>query len=421
VQLTSTFRLVVAHWQTRAAHRVHVATILFVWALVYGAAGCGGHGDQQQGQRPPTEVSVITTTPKDVPVTWEYIAQVQSSRQVNIQARVNGFLDKRVYTEGSVVKEGDVLFQMDPKPFQAQLDAALASLKGQQARLEVTRQNLERTKPLTAAKALSQKDLDDATGAFLSAKAAVDQAKADVETAQLNLSYTTITSPVTGITGAAAQQDGTYLNILNSQLTTVAVLTPMWVNFSLSENELQKTRDEIAKGVLHAPDKGEYVVEIVLVDGAVFPQTGRITFANFEYNPQTGMFLIRVNVDNPNGLLRPNQYVRVRLHGAVRPNAILVPQRAVQQGSRGHFVWVVDKEGKVDARPIVLGDAFNNDLFVFDGLRAGDQVVVDGAITLRPGEAVKASPLANQAAAASGGGQAGMNEKPAADAAKGDK
>jgi membrane fusion protein, multidrug efflux system len=268
---------------------------------------------------------------------------------------------------------------------------------------------------------LSQKDLDDATGAFLSAKAAVDQAKADVETAQLNLSYTTITSPVTGITGAAAQQDGTYLNILNSQLTTVAVLTPMWVNFSLSENELQKTRDEIAKGVLHAPDKGEYVVEIVLVDGAVFPQTGRITFANFEYNPQTGMFLIRVNVDNPNGLLRPNQYVRVRLHGAVRPNAILVPQRAVQQGSRGHFVWVVDKEGKVDARPIVLGDAFNNDLFVFDGLRAGDQVVVDGAITLRPGEAVKASPLANQAAAASGGGQARMNEKPAADAAKGDK
>ncbi|MGH8338379.1 MAG: efflux RND transporter periplasmic adaptor subunit, partial [Gammaproteobacteria bacterium] len=290
-------------------------------------------------------------------------------------------------------------FQMDPKPFQAQLDAALAALKGQQARLEVTRANLARTKPLTAANALSQKDLDDATGAFLAAQAAVDKAKADVDTARLNLSYTTIASPVTGITGAAAQQDGTYLNVLNSQLTTVAVLSPMWINFSLSENELQKIRDEAAKGLLHAPDKGEYVVEIILVYGSVFPQTGQITFANFEFNQQTGMFLIRVNVDNPKGLLRPNQYVRVRLHGAVRPNAILVPQRAVQQGAKGHFVWVVDKEGKVDTRPIQVGDAYNNDTFVFDGLRAGDQVVVDGAITLRPGEAVKATPVTNAAAA----------------------
>jgi membrane fusion protein (multidrug efflux system) len=132
------------------------------------------------------------------------------------------------------------------------------------------------------------------------------------------------------------------------------------------------------------------------------------------------MFLIRVSVDNPTALLRPNQYVRVRLHGAVRPNAILVPQRAVQQGSKGHFVWVVNQEGKVDARPVVLGDAYSNDWFVFDGLRAGDQVVVDGAITLRPGEAVKATPFANQAAGGGQGAGAGMSDKPAADA-KADK
>ncbi len=380
----------------RASRRAHLATLTFVCALAYGTSSCGRHGNEQaKGERPPTEVTVVAATPTDVPVTWEYIAQVQSSRQVNIQARVNGFLDKRVYTEGSVVKEGDVLFQMDQKPFQAQLDAAVAALKQQEARLEVARLNLARTKPLTAAHALSQKDLDDATGAFLAAQAAVEQAKADVETAKLNLSYTTIISPVSGITGAAAQQDGTYLNITNSQLTTVAVLSPMWVNFSVSENEMQKTRDEVAKGLLIAPDKGAYVVEIILVDGSLFPQTGRITFANYEYNAQTGMFLVRVSVDNPTGLLRPNQYVRVHLQGATRPNAILIPQRAVQQGSKGHFVWVVGKDSKVEARPIRLGDAYDNDWFIFDGLQAGDQVVVDGAITLRPGEPVKTSALPN--------------------------
>jgi membrane fusion protein (multidrug efflux system) len=433
VRCSSSFQSVIAHGQRRAARWACLTTVVFVCALVYATSGCGRGGKEAPGQRPPTEVTTLTVSPSDVPVTWEYIAQVQSSRQVNIQARVNGFLDKRVYSEGAIVKEGDVLFQMDQKPFQAQLDAAVAALKQQEARLEVARLNLARTKPLTAAHALSQKDLDDANGTFLSAQAAVEQAKADVETARLNLSYTTITSPVTGITGAAAQQDGTYLNITNSQLTTVAVLSPMWVNFSLSENELQKIRDEVAKGLLIAPDKGDYEVDIVLVDGSLFPQRGHITFANFEYNQQTGMFLIRVSVDNPveaglgggQGLLRPNQYVRVRLHGAIRPNAILVPQRAVQQGSKGHFVWVVDKEGKVDARPIVLGDAYSNDWFVYDGLRAGDQVVVDGAITLRPGETVKAAPLATEGAAAPAeGGQhtvAGVKQPPAASAAQADK
>jgi len=375
------------------------------------SAACGRHGEQaSQGGRPPAEVTVVTATPRDLPVTWEYIAQVQSSRQVNIQARVNGFLDRRVYTEGAMVKEGDVLFRMDPKPFQAQLDAALAALKQQEARLEVARKNLDRTKPLTAAHALSQKDLDDATGSFLSAQAAVEQAKAAVETARLNLSYTTIVSPVAGITGSAQQQDGTYLNVLtNSQLTSVAVLSPMWVNFSMSENELQKIRDEVAKGLLHAPDKGQYVVDILLVDGSKFAQTGRITFADFEYNQQTGMVLVRVSVDNPEGFLRPNQYVRVQLHGAVRPNAIVVPQRAVQQGARGHFVWVVDTEGKVEARPVVLGDAHGYDWFISDGLRNGDTVVVDGALALQPGQSVKASPLASENA----GGSTGEGRAPA--------
>ena len=199
----------------------------------------------------------LTVTPRDVPVTFEYVAQVQSSRQVNIQARVNGFLDKRVYTEGEIVKEGQTLFLMDQKPFKAQLDQAKAALAQQEAALEVARKNLARVKPLAAANALSQKELDDATGQFQSAAAAVAQAKAVVEQAEFNLSYTVIKSPVDGITSFAQQADGTYLNLMNSQLTTVAVLSPSYVNFSLSENDRLRYHDEVAKGLLREPPEDE--------------------------------------------------------------------------------------------------------------------------------------------------------------------
>jgi membrane fusion protein (multidrug efflux system) len=316
------------------------------------------------------------------------VAHTQSSREVNIQARVNGFLDKRVYTEGSIVKAGQVLFLMDKKPFEAQLNAAAAALARYEAAMETARLNLERTRPLAAKNALSQKDLDNATGQFEASAASVAQAKAQLETAQLNLSYCTITSPVTGITGAALQQDGTYINIMNSQLTTVAELSPMWVNFSLSENEMQSYRNQVAQGSLRVPKDGNYVVQIILVDGSLFPFTGKITFAAPSYDSQTGTFLIRVSVNNPEGTLRPNQYVRVRLQGSVRPNAILVPQRAVQQGLKGHFVWVVAKDNKVNPRPVVVGDWYGNDWFISEGLKAGETVVTDGVLTLRPGAPV---------------------------------
>jgi membrane fusion protein, multidrug efflux system len=293
---------------------------------------------------PPPVVTVMDVVQKDVPVAFEYVAQTQSSHLVNIQARVSGFLDKRMYTEGAVVKEGQVLFRMDAKPFQVQLDQARAALAKQESVLETARLNLARTKPLTEQNALSQKDLDDATGQYQSAAANVDQAKAQVETAQLNLSYTTITSPVTGVSSSARQTDGTYINPQNSLLTTVAVLSPMWVNFSLSENEMQRYQDQVAKGLLKAPKNNNYEIEIVLVNGSVYPHKGQMTFAEPSYNAQTGTFLVRASVNNPGGILRPNQYVRARIKGAIRPNVILVPQRAVQQGSRGHFVWVVAKE-----------------------------------------------------------------------------
>lgn len=352
------------------------------------SAGCGKK-ETVPVAKDPVEVTVVTVAPREAPAVFEYVGTTQSSRQVNIQARVSGFLDKRVYTEGAIVKEGQVLFLMDKKPFQAQVDAAQAQLSKAQAALEVAKSNLARVRPLAQAEALSQKDLDDATGNFQSAAASVEGAKAQLETAQLNLSYCTITSPVTGISGAAAQADGTYLNATNSQLTTVAVLSPMWVNFSLSENEVQAFRDQVAKGQLARPAGNSYVVEIVLVDGTVFPHTGRVTFTDPAFNPQTGTFLIRTTVDNPQGLLRPNQYVRVRVTGATRPNAILVPQRAVLQGARGHFVWVVDKDGTAENRPVTVGDWVGTDWHVVEGLHAGDRVVVDGGLKLASGAALR--------------------------------
>jgi len=357
------------------------------------AAGCK---KEQQAQLLPPEVTVMDIAQKDVPVSFEYVAQTQSSRQVNIQARVSGFLDKRVYTEGSIVKTGQVLFLMDKKPFQVQVSGAAAALARQKAAMETARLNLERTKPLTAQNALSKKDLDDATGTFESTAAAVDQAKAQLETAQLNLSYCTISSPVDGITSAALQQDGTYINIMNSQLTTVAVLSPMWVNFSLSENEMHEYRNQIAKGLLLSPKDGNYHVEIILVDGSIFPYTGKITFAAPSYDSKTGTFLIRVSVDNPDNVLKPNQYVRARLQGAIRPKAILVPQRAVQQGAKGHFIWVLGKGNKVEPRPVVVGDWHGNDWFISQGLRAGEKIVVDGVLTLRPGAQVVVKTAAAQ-------------------------
>jgi membrane fusion protein, multidrug efflux system len=362
----------------------------------------------------PVQVSVVTVAARDVPAVFEFVAQTQSSRQVNIQARVDGFLDKRVYTEGSIVKAGQVLFLMDMKPFQAQVDAAKAQVSKSQAAVDTAKSNLDRVKPLTQAEALSQKDLDDATGNFESSSASLEGAKAQLTTAQLNLSYCTITSPVDGISGAAAQADGTYLNQSNSQLTTVAVLSPMWVNFSLSENEFQGFRDQIEKGQLLRAPTGSYVVEIVLVDGTLFPHTGRITFTNPAYNSQTGTFLIRAQVDNPQGLLRPNQYVRVRVNGATRPHAILIPQRAVLQGAKGHFVWVVDKDSKAENRPVTVGDWSGDDWVITEGLHEGERVVVDGGLKLGPGVALNPKPLVASAAAAAAAPPQAVAPKPAA-------
>jgi membrane fusion protein (multidrug efflux system) len=386
VEVISRVARVIAMNPSHVLPAVRVAIAVCTLTLV----ACGREAPKAP-EKGPVDVTALTVQRADVPVTAIYVAQTQSVQAVNIQARVQGWLDKRVYTEGAVVKTGQVMFQMDPKPFQAQVDAAQAAVERQKAAAVVAKQNLDRTKPLAQQNALSQKDLDDATGQYEQTQAAVQQAQAQLETAQLNLSYTTIRSPVDGVSSYALVADGTYLSPQNAQLTTVSVLTPMWINFSISENEMERIRNDVRAGQLKLPEGGKFVVEVEMVDGNLFPYTGAITFADPSYNPTTGTFLLRATVNNPAGVLRPNQYVRVRLTGAIRPNAVVIPQRAVQQSAKGHFVWVVNPQNKAELRPVVVGEWKGEGWLISEGLNDGDKVVVDGGVRLTSGADVKAT------------------------------
>ncbi|WP_395061909.1 efflux RND transporter periplasmic adaptor subunit [Paraburkholderia silvatlantica] len=365
-----------------AARRSGLPLILVAVVLTL-FAGC------KKASGPPAlgapEVTVMTVTAQDTPVQLEFTAQTQSSREVEIRARVDGFLDRRTYSEGDKVKAGQTMFLMDPKPFQAALQTARGELAQQQARLTVAQQNLARVKPLAAQQALSQKDLDDAIGNEKQAQAAVISAQGQVETAELNLGYTTIKSPLDGLASYARQQDGSYL-IANSSglLTYVYQLDPIWVNFSISENEMLHFQDEISAGKLQFPPNSEFVVTVILADGTEFPQHGTISFANPAFSTDTGTFLVRATLANPKGTLRPGQFVRARVSGATRPNAILVPQRAVLQGAKSHFVWVVDNASKAKQRVVEVGDWNGDNWFINDGLKAGERIVVDGAIRVVP-------------------------------------
>ena len=242
----------------------------FAWLAAAAALVAGCSQEAPKAQRPAPQVTVVTVQPQNIPLTPNFVAQTESSRQVNIVARVSGFLDKIAYQEGEVVKEGQLLFQLDPKPFQAQLEAARGELQAQQARFTTAQANLGRVKPLTQQNALSQADLDRAQGEFDSAKAAVYSAQAKVTEAELNLGYTTIRSPVTGLASRALQRQGAYVNAQaeSANLTYVAAIDPIWVNFSVSQNQLAKWRDEIGKKLLLAPKNRDYDVEIVMPDGS---------------------------------------------------------------------------------------------------------------------------------------------------------
>jgi membrane fusion protein (multidrug efflux system) len=348
---------------------------------------------------------VITVNAADVPYVGEFVGETESSQEVEIRARVEGFLESISYREGAVVNKGDVLFQMDRKPFEAALAAAQAEMQAQRARLETASANLARVGPLAAEDALSQKDLDDAKGAKDAAVAAVEGARSRVQQAEINLSYTTILSPVTGVTSFARKQPGSFIAPgPDSLLTYVSALDPMRVNFSVSENEQLKFNKMVAEGTLRPANQQKYTVQIVLADGTVVPAPGDITFGDASFSKETGTFLVRAELPNKDGMLRPGQFVRVLMGGPSWVDAIQVPQRAVMQGPQGNFVWVVDAESKAQFRPVTVGPLTDDMWLIAEGLKDGERIVVDGGLKLAPGVPVKAlSPEEAAAAQAAGG------------------
>ncbi len=353
-------------------------------------AACGGGKPAPKAEPQAVPAAVITVTGGDVPYAAEFVGETESSQEVEIRARVEGFLESIAYREGSVAQKGDVLFQMDRKPFEASLDAARAELQAQQARLTTASANLKRVGPLAAEDALSQKDLDDATGTKDAAVAAVAGARSRVQQAEINLSYTTIRSPVNGVTSFARKQPGSFVSPgPDSLLTYVSALDPMRVNFSVSENEQLRFNRLMSDGTLKAPPGGKFSVEIVLADGTTVPAPGHITFGEASFSKETGTFLVRAELPNKDGALRPGQFVRVRVRGATWVDAIQLPQRAVMQGPQGNFVWVVDAESKAQFRPVSVGPLTGDQWLISEGLHPGERVVVDGGLKLAPGVPVR--------------------------------
>ncbi len=359
-------------------------------AIAVFTAGCSKAPEAPQ--RPPPQVTIVTVDAKTIPSTQVFVAQTESSRQVDIVARVSGYLDKIAYQEGELVKDGQVLFKLDPKPFQAQLDAAKGEMFAQQARLKTAKATLDRVKPLTAQNALSQSDLDRAQGEYDASVAAVYAARAKVTEADLNLGYATIRSPVTGVASRSSQREGAFINATseNARLTYVAALDPVWVNFSVSQNQMAKSRNDAEKGRIVPPKNRQYEVELLLSDGSTYPQKGRISFADPSFSQDTGSFLVRAVLPNPKQSLRPGMFVTANVSGAVRPDAIVVPQLAVQQGSNGHLVYVIKQDGTAEVRPVIVGEYYGMaDIVIVDGLHVGDRVVVEGVLKVVPGRPVQ--------------------------------
>jgi membrane fusion protein (multidrug efflux system) len=368
-----------------------VLAVILALVAFAAIAGCSKETSTPQ-PRPAPEVTVLTVTPRDIPYTPNFVAQTESSRQVDIVARVSGFLDRIAYQEGDLVKEGQVLFQLDPKPFKAQLEATRGELQAQQARFKTASSNLKRVKPLTEQNALSQADLDRAQGEFDASKAAVFAASAKVKEAELNLGYTTIHSPVTGLASRSLQREGTYVNAMTetANLTYVAAIDPIWVTFSVSQNQMARWREESQKELIVMPKSLDYEVELVLPDGTPFAERGKINFADPSFSQDTGSFMVRAVLPNPERELRPGMFVTAYLKGALRLNAVVVPQLSVQQGSNGHIVYVIKPDGTAEVRPVVVGDyEGEKDIVIVTGLQAGDRIVVDGVLKVVPGQPVK--------------------------------
>ncbi len=337
---------------------------------------------------PSIGVIAMRIEPQTIPADVEYVGVGESSHIVELRARVEGYLQSIDYQEGGVVRTGDLMFVIDQRPFTAAVEKAKSAVEKQKALLWNAEQVKGRMFPLYQQNAVSQRDLDNAISDQLSAEANVQSAAADLYQAELNLSFASLAAPVTGLAGQAKYREGALISQgEQSLLTTIYVVDPIWINFSVADRDLLQWRREVEKKRLEWPQNMNFRVEAILSDGTVLPTEGLINFTNPAIEQSTGTMLFRAIFSNPNLLLYPGQFVRVILKGATRPNAILVPQTAVIQGQKGPFVFVIE-QGKAVSRSVVPGDWYKDYWIIHEGLKAGDLVVARGVNKIQNGTSV---------------------------------
>jgi membrane fusion protein (multidrug efflux system) len=363
-----------------------VTWLRIVITFIIGAAlAACGNNDQEVSNNIASQmampVTVISVDPKSVPISAEAVAQTEGAREVEIRPRVGGILLKRLYEEGAAVKAGQPMFLIDPIPYQNALAQAKAQLTEQKARIEQTRREENRLQELLSTKSISQREYDNAVSENAIANATLQQAQVRVRDAKLNLSYTTVTAPVKGISGRRQLSEGVLVQANTSLLTTIIQLSPIWVRFSLSDNELIKLGGYLS-------EQNVINITLILPDGTEYDQSGKLNFAARQIDPSLGTQQLRATFDNSAQRLLPGQFVRVRVTTGEHKGVFLVPQVAVLTSDLGRAVYVVNEKNEAIMRPVVTGNWIGKDWVILEGLKAGDKVIVDNLIKLRPGTPV---------------------------------
>lgn len=338
---------------------------------------------------PPMQVSTYTVKPSDIPVSLEYPAKVKSIQQVNVVARVSGILEKKNFTEGSFVKAGDMLYQIDSDRYEALMQEALADVGIKEATLKQTTRDWERVKVLFDQDAVSQKERDSALSAYESAQASLKASQATLRKAQIDYGYTKVKAPISGMTSLNAQDVGSYVGSSSDtmSLTTITQMDPIYVEFSLPDIELLKKRYVMNQGNWNSIATAKLPVLLSLSDGSNYEQNGTLDFLDSFVDSETSTIKARATFSNPKNVLIPGLFARVTVSGLVYKDALSIPQKALLQDALGSFVYVV-KEGKAHKIPVSIGSTLKDGYIIQSGLNAGDVVITDNLTKLRPGAAV---------------------------------
>ncbi len=372
------------------------AASVVVMSLLW-LGGCeSGHGQQPEGPAPVPEVATVTIEPRQIELTTELPGRTSAYLVSEIRPQVNGIIQKRLFREGSDVKAGQLLYQIDPAPFQVAHDSAKASLGKAQANLPSIRSRAERYKELLVDKAVSQQDYDDAAAAVEQAKAEIEYWKAQVEAARINLGYTRVAAPISGRIGRSSVTDGALVTAYQpTSLATIQQMDPIYVDVTQSSAELLRLKRNLESGQLAADRKNGKAVRILLEDGSPYPQEGTLQFRDVTVDPATGSYTVRIVVPNPEQLLLPGMFVRAVVQEGIAEQAILVPQQGVSRTPRGEpFALLVGEDSTVQQRILKLNRTIGDHWLVASGLSSGDRVIVEGMLNVRPGAVVKAVPMA---------------------------